>query len=139
MRTRYQIQSAIGACRGRIENGADLKNAFADLLDDISDIYAGASIYESQDGEDGHLSDCACHNEPSKPNEACSCGFEPSPNVEFETQYQLEQFREIEGQYFDEYNIHYAGTQMDRNCAQKMLNLINQMEYEIKKHARFYN
>lgn len=86
-----------------------------------------------------HKSDCAVHNEPAYPNGPCDWGAIEKPIVEFETEYQLDQFRTIQGQYFDEYNIHYSGTAMDKNTAQKMLELINQLEKEVRRHAKFVN
>jgi len=53
--------------------------------------------------------------------------------MDFETEYQLEEFREIQKQYFDEEGKLYGGLR----CAQlssimeRMLKLINQMESEI--------
>jgi len=52
----------------------------------------------------------------------------------FETEYQLQEFREVEKDYFDENGEYYSGL-MGSNpkwMAEQMLKLINQMEAEIK-------
>lgn len=86
-----------------------------------------------------HKSDCALHNEPAIKQGNCDCGAIEKPVVDFETEYQLQEFREIQGQHFDKYNTHYTGVTVSRHTAEQMLKLINQMEIEIKKHAQFVN
>lgn len=83
-----------------------------------------------------HKSDCAQHNEPYMENGACDCGVIEKPKVSFETEYQLEQFREIERDHFDENGKAYKHLISTHLC-EPMLELINQMEAEIKIHAKF--
>lgn len=72
-------------------------------------------------------------------NKTAICGAIEKPFVDFETEYQLDQFRQIEKENFDEYNKHYKGVYLSHYTAEQMLKLINQMELELKKHARFTN
>lgn len=53
--------------------------------------------------------------------------------MDFETEYQLSQFREIETEYFDneKYYDGLIGTS-HKNIMEQMLNLINQLETQIK-------
>lgn len=41
----YEINSAINVCNGRIENGANIEDAFEWLNDDTVRIFAGEFIY----------------------------------------------------------------------------------------------
>jgi hypothetical protein len=50
----------------------------------------------------------------------------------FETEYQLQEFREIEPQYFDANGKGYTGTIFSLDMAERMLKLINQLETELK-------
>lgn len=52
--------------------------------------------------------------------------------MNFETEYQLQEFREIQGQYFDELGKAYTGTIFNLDTAERMLKLINQLEIELK-------
>ncbi|MFA5340437.1 MAG: hypothetical protein WC332_01550 [Clostridia bacterium] len=49
----------------------------------------------------------------------------------FETEYQLQQFREIQGEHFDVDGKVYAGNGKEHLLAEQMLKLINQLEQEI--------
>lgn len=53
--------------------------------------------------------------------------------MEFETEYQLSQFREIEAEYFDK-GTYYDGLigTSHKNIMEQMLKLINQLETQIK-------
>lgn len=48
----------------------------------------------------------------------------------FETEYQLQEFREVQEQYFDEDGVTY--TSIHQSIMEQMLKLINQLELEIK-------
>lgn len=86
-----------------------------------------------------HKSDCGLHNEPAFKQTNCDCGAIEKPFVSFETEYRLEQFKSVQGQYFDKYNVHFTDYKMDATMAESMLKLIDQMALEIKKYAQFTN
>lgn len=50
---------------------------------------------------------------------------------QFETDYQLEQFREIQGSHFDSEGKKYAGVPIGAGSSEMMLKLINQLEAEV--------
>ncbi len=52
-------------------------------------------------------------------------------NIEFETEYQLEEWRKIESQHFDSDNKAYTGQSMSLVTQEQMLKLINQLDYEL--------
>lgn len=54
-----------------------------------------------------------------------------SINIHFETEYQLQEFRELQPSYFDKDGKAYTGTIFDLNMAERMLKLINQLESKI--------
>jgi hypothetical protein len=47
--------------------------------------------------------------------------------MEFETEYLLKEFREIQDQYFDENNKCYTGVNLSANIMEKMLELIDNL------------
>lgn len=49
----------------------------------------------------------------------------------FETEYQLQQWRDIEGQHFDEDGDAYKGQTMARSTQEQMYDLINQLDSEL--------
>ena len=51
----------------------------------------------------------------------------------FETEYQLKEFREIQGEHFDSEGKVYAGLGNQHRLAEKMLKLINLLEAEIDR------
>lgn len=53
-------------------------------------------------------------------------------NISFETQYQLDCFREIESDVFDYDGLKFISCNVSDDTAESMLKLINQMELEIK-------
>ncbi len=50
----------------------------------------------------------------------------------FETEYQLEEFRKIQGDLFDENGKRFSATRISDNEAEQMLEVINILEKEIK-------
>lgn len=50
-------------------------------------------------------------------------------DISFETEYQLEEFRKIEGEYFNEKGTYGVG--LPKSIMNRMRNLINQMEKDI--------
>lgn len=50
----------------------------------------------------------------------------------FETEYQLQEFRELQSNYFDEDGKAYTGTIFNLEMCERMLKLINQLESEIQ-------
>lgn len=55
--------------------------------------------------------------------------------MDFETEYQLQEFRELQPSYFDGEDKTYTGTIFDLNMAERVLKLINQLEWQIKQGA----
>jgi hypothetical protein len=51
--------------------------------------------------------------------------------MDFETEYQLQEFREIQNQYFDEEGKNYPAGINSTYIMEQMLKLINQLEKEI--------
>jgi len=49
----------------------------------------------------------------------------------FETEYQLQEWREIESQHFDSDGNAYTGQVMSRSTQEQMLKLINQLDSEL--------
>ena len=52
-------------------------------------------------------------------------------NIAFETEYQLEEFRKIQSEYFDEDDKCYTGIRLSENIMERMLKLINQLYKEL--------
>ena len=51
----------------------------------------------------------------------------------FETEYQLQQWREIEAQHFDEDGDAYKGQNMSASTQEQMYDLINQLDVELTR------
>ena len=54
----------------------------------------------------------------------------------FETEYMLQEFREMQSEHFDENGKVYAGLGSQHWLAERMLKLINQLEKEIKNKTQ---
>lgn len=52
----------------------------------------------------------------------------------FETEYLLQEFRDIQDQHFDDDGKAFTGTYVSTGIMERMLNLINQLEKELNNH-----
>ena len=57
-------------------------------------------------------------------------GGEGEKKLSFETEYQLEEFRKIQPEYFNE----NGGIRLNKNIMEQMLTLINQLETELNSN-----
>jgi len=53
--------------------------------------------------------------------------------MKFETEYQLQQFREVEKEMFDENGKAFTGSRISERQSEEMLTLINSLETELKE------
>jgi hypothetical protein len=53
--------------------------------------------------------------------------------MQFETEYQLQQFRDIQGEHFDSDGKIFAGNGREHSLAEQMLKLIDQLEREANR------
>jgi hypothetical protein len=59
----------------------------------------------------------------------------PMTAASFETEYQLQEFREIQSEYFDEDGKAYQAPTYKTGALEQMLNLINQLEKELNDNG----